>query len=166
MYLTNFPILTCPFIGGSRNTSRPPSGGCKHTPFSWGIFFSKTIVKGHFVTWKCTYHLTGISIDRLYTKRYTWIMIQFYVEWTYVHMSLKNIVFCRKITFIRIKEMRIILSYEEMSLFNIRCLRLNFIFLLREFWNDIIIPNFISKKKNKQKTMDDIMFIFIRSGQG
>lgn len=95
--------------------------------------------------------ITGISIDRLYTKRYTWIIIQFYVEWTYVHMSLKNIVFCRKITFIRIKEMRIILSYEEMSLFNIRCLRLNFIFLLREFWNDIIIPNFISKKKNKKK---------------
>lgn len=82
-------------------------------------------------------------------------------------MSLKNIVFCRKITFIRIKEMRIILSYEEMSLFNIMCLWLNFIFLLREFWNDIIIPNFISKKKkNKKKTMDDIMFIFIRSGQG
>lgn len=46
-------------------------------------------------------------------------------------MSLKNIVFCRKITFIRIKEMR-------------RC-------LLREFWNDIIIPNFISKKKKQNK---------------
>lgn len=55
--------------------------------------------------------------------------------------------------------MRIILSYEEMSLFNIRCLWLNFIFLLREFWNYIIIPNFISKKKkNKKKAMDDIMF--------
>lgn len=78
-------------------------------------------------------------------------------------MSLKNIVFCRKITFIRIKEMRIILSYEEMSLFNIMCLWLNFIFLLREFWNDIIIPNFISKKKNKNKTMDDIMFMIMQN---
>lgn len=71
-------------------------------------------------------------------------------------MSLKNIVFCRKITFIRIKEMRIILSYEEMSLFNIMCLWLNFIFLLREFWNDII-------KKNKTKTMDDIMFMIMQN---
>lgn len=78
-------------------------------------------------------------------------------------MSLKNKVFCRKITFIRIKEMRIILSYEEMSLFNIMCLWLNFIFLLREFWNDIIIPNFISKKKNKTKTMDDIMFMIMQN---
>lgn len=56
--------------------------------------------------------------------------------------------------------MRIILPYEEMSLFNIRCLRLNFIFLLREFWNDIIIPNFISKKN---KTMDDIMFMIMQN---
>lgn len=56
--------------------------------------------------------------------------------------------------------MRIILSYEEMSLFNIRCMWLNFIFLLREFWNDIIIPNFISKKN---KTMDDIMFMIMQN---
>lgn len=56
--------------------------------------------------------------------------------------------------------MRIILPYEEMSLFNIRCLWLNFIFLLREFWNDIIIPNFISKKN---KTMDDIMFMIMQN---
>lgn len=58
-------------------------------------------------------------------------------------MSLKNIVFCRKITFIRIKEMR-------------RC-------LLREFWNDIIIPNFISKKTKNKKTMDDIMFMIMQN---
>lgn len=152
MYLTNFPILTCPFIGGSRNTSGPPSGGCKHTPFFLGHFLLENYGERSFCNMKVhVSFITGISIDRLYTKRYTWIIIQFYVEWTYVHMSLKNIVFCRKITFIRIKEMRIILSYEEMSLFNIMCLWLNFIFLLREFWNDIIIPNFISKKKNSQK---------------
>lgn len=59
--------------------------------------------------------------------------------------------------------MRIILSYEEMSLFNIMCLWLNFIFLLREFWNDIIIPNFISKKKTNKKTMDDIMFMIMQN---
>lgn len=68
-------------------------------------------------------------------------------------MLLKNIVFCRKIIFIRIKEMRIILLYEEMFLFNIMCLWLNFIFFFREFWNDIIILNFISKKKNKKKKL-------------
>lgn len=172
MYLTNFPILTCPFIGGSRNTSGPPSGGCKHTPFFLGHFLLENYGERSFCNMKVhVSFITGISIDRLYTKRYTWIIIQFYVEWTYVHMSLKNIVFCRKITFIRIKEMRIILSYEEMSLFNIRCLRLNFIFLLREFWNDIIIPNFISKKKKQNKKLWTTLClwlckIFIRSGQG